>query len=100
MKPKAPGMKYRHYAPKADMVLVEPTERHGEDVAAVERTIQPVSQLAQEKPWRAGKTSGDHLHQGEQGPAIPRDCLERYWQHGARKETVAHNLFAVLREFR
>lgn len=27
-KPKAPGMKYKHYAPKADMVIVDGTRKH------------------------------------------------------------------------
>ena len=31
-KPKAPGMKYKHYAPKADMIIVE-----GEDIAVIQK---------------------------------------------------------------
>ena len=33
MKPKAPGMKYRHYAPKAELVLVEAAETTQSEVA-------------------------------------------------------------------
>ena len=87
MKPKAPGMKYRHYAPNAEMTLVE-----GEMVRVVE-FINREAKAA----LAAGKRVGII-------------CTEESRQHysdgilaviGSREheETVAHNLFAVLRDF-
>ena len=61
VKPKAPGMKYRHYAPKADMVLVE---------GAMEDVVDYINREAA-KAMGSRKESGDHLYQGEQGPVSP-----------------------------
>lgn len=87
VRPKAPGMKYRHYAPQAELVLVE-----GELDAAVAR----INFLAKEK-------LGQKYHVG----IICTDETKARYQHGivrsvglrAQEETIAHNLFAVLREF-
>ena len=87
MKPKAPGMKYRHYAPNAEMMLVE-----GE----MARVVEFINREAKEA-LAAGKRVGII-------------CTEESRQHysdgilaviGSREheETVAHNLFAVLRDF-
>lgn len=87
VRPKAPGMKYRHYAPQAELTLVE-----GELDAVVGR----IDFLAKEKlgqKYRVGVICTD-------------ETRERY-HHGevrsvglrAKEETIAHNLFAVLREF-
>lgn len=62
IKPKAPGMKYRHYAPKADLTLVE-----GETDAVVSR----INALAAEK-LGAGQRVGNHLHRGDEGPVSGR----------------------------
>ncbi len=96
VKPKAPGMKYKHYAPKADLTLVEPLPECAEDPAAVERMIEKVQDLAQEK-----------LGAGSQVGIICTDESEDRYKCGlvrsigarAEKATVAHNLYAVLREF-
>lgn len=96
VKPKAPGMKYRHYAPKADLTLVEPLSECAEDPAAVERMIEKVGELAREK-----------LEAGFQVGIICTDESESRYKGGlvrsigarAEKATVAHNLYAVLREF-
>ena len=87
VRPKAPGMKYRHYAPQAELVLVE-----GELGAVVAR----INFLAKEK-------LGQKYHVG----IICTDETKARYQHGivrsaglrAQEETIAHNLFAVLREF-
>ncbi len=47
-KPKAPGMKYKHYAPKADMIIVE-----GEETAVVEK----INLLVQEQENRGIPTA-------------------------------------------
>ena len=87
VKPKAPGMKYKHYAPKADLTLIE-----GETDAVV----LAINKLVEEKleaGYRVGvictdETSG--LYQG----GIIRSIGSRL-----KEESVAHNLYAVLREF-
>lgn len=87
LKPKAPGMKYRHYAPKADMLICE-----GKEEAVVAYINQRI--LADRA---AGKRVGVL--------ATDRTCT-RYEADlilsvGDRdqEETIAHNLFHVLREF-
>lgn len=87
VRPKAPGMKYRHYAPKARMTLVE-----GE----MEQVVRVINRLAREA-----------LKQGERVGIICTDETRFCYPAGmirsvgirAREETVAHNLYAVLREF-
>ena len=87
IKPKAPGMKYRHYAPKAEMVLVE-----GE----MEQVVRYINQETK-KAQKEGKTVGIICTE-ESRNLYPEGILEVI---GSREyeETVAHNLFAVLREF-
>ena len=87
IKPKAPGMKYRHYAPKAEMVLVE-----GE----MEQMVRYINQETK-KAQKEGKTVGIICTE-ESRNLYPEGILEVI---GSREheETVAHNLFAVLREF-
>lgn len=113
IRPKAPGMKYRHYAPRAELTLVEAAEdetagyeavRGQERVGCggqmrdgqVERMVGKVKELAHEK-----------LIQGCQVGIICTDESRSCYTEGtvrsigARKsqESVAHNLYAVLREF-
>jgi len=87
VKPRAPGMKYRHYAPKADMILVE-----GE-------TSRVVGYINHEtkKAVEAGKRIGIICTQ-ESRALYPLGILAVV---GSREheETVAHNLFSVLRDF-
>lgn len=105
VRPKAPGMKYKHYAPKADLTLVEPANvadarKTGEAIAMtqeqVEQMVKTVWKLAKEKldaGYKVGiictDESRSHYPQGEVRSI------------GARKsqESVAHNLYALLREF-
>lgn len=87
LRPKAPGMKYRHYAPHADLQLVE-----GE----TDKVVETINALVKEK-LAEGKKVGvictdetkDRFPQGEARSVGLR----------AKEETIAHNLFAVLREF-
>lgn len=87
MKPKAPGMKYRHYAPKADMVLVE---------GAMEDVVAYINREAA-KAMEAGKKVGI-ICTRESRELYPRGILEVIGSR-SQEETVAHNLFAVLRDF-
>lgn len=87
VKPKAPGMKYRHYAPKANLTLVE---------GAQEAVVSEINRMVKEK-----------LDQGFKVGVICTDETKSCYPHGelrslgmrAKEETIAHNLFAVLREF-
>ena len=127
VKPKAPGMKYRHYAPKAQLLLVELEDKGaGDEEAGREvsgeagkvvdgesgkvvsgelsiesadnqrRVAEKIMELAREK-MAAGYRVG----------IICTDESRDYYTEGivrslglrAREETIAHNLFAVLREY-
>ena len=87
IRPKAPGMKYRHYAPKAEMTLVE---------GDLEKVPKTIAQLTEERM--------------EEGLVVGIICTEEtkhFYSKGivrcmgsrSREETIAHNLFDVLREF-
>ena len=80
-------MKYRHYAPKADLTLVE-----GETEAVVET----INRLAGEKLSEGRKVG--IICTDETKDRYPAGMLESIGAR-ARQETVAHNLYAVLRDF-
>ena len=84
---KAPGMKYRHYAPKADMTLVEG------DMDKVVAYINEQTKKAEAEGKKVGIICTE-----ESRDLYPDGNLEVI---GSREheETVAHNLFAVLRDF-
>jgi L-threonylcarbamoyladenylate synthase len=85
--PKAPGMKYRHYAPKADLTIVE---------GDMDRVVDEINRLAEEK-LAAGKKVGIICTE-ETKNRYPEGMLESIGTR-SRQETIAHNLFAVLRDF-
>lgn len=85
--PKAPGMKYRHYAPKAPLTLVE-----GE----MEQVVRTINRLAKEA-LKEGKKVGI-ICTDETRSCYPAGMIQSIGIR-AREETVAHNLYAVLREF-
>lgn len=85
--PKAPGMKYRHYAPKAKLVIIE-----GQEVAVTKR----INELTAEH-----EASGTPC-----GVICARETASGYRCAnkkiiGSRQcqESIAHNLYAVLRKF-
>ncbi len=87
VQPKAPGMKYRHYAPKAPLVIVE---------GDTHRVVDKINALAEEAA-AAGKVCGI---------IATEETKERYFNgliksigYRAKEESIAHNLYAVLREF-
>lgn len=85
--PKAPGMKYRHYAPKADLIIVE-----GEAT----RVREKINELVRAN-LAAGKKTG----------VIGTDESLLYYKEGdvrsigSRKEeiTIARHLYSILRDF-
>ena len=87
VKPKAPGMKYRHYAPKAEMTLVE-----GE----MEQVVAYINREAK-IALDVGKTVG--IICTEESREFYKGGILKVIGSREHEETVAHNLFAVLREF-
>lgn len=86
-RPKAPGMKYRHYAPQGDLTIVE-----GEE----EQVREAISRMAEEKiaqGFRVGILAAD-----ETAGSYPAGLVKRI---GSRRseETIARHLYSVLREF-
>ncbi len=86
-RPKAPGMKYKHYAPRADLVLVDGEETH---------VVEKINELTR----RAGMT-------GRRAAVIGTDeTCSRYRANvvvsiGARsdEEAIARHLYKILRDF-
>ena len=85
LKPKAPGMKYRHYAPRGKMAIYK-----GSHSKVVERINEEISKLE-------GKKTG----------VLATDETKSYYKAdiiislGSREdgESIAHNLFDALRKF-
>lgn len=91
-KPKAPGMKYKHYAPKADMIIVEGGE------AAV---IAKIKELAAEKK-KGGRrvaviASDETMMQYQGNKSTAADVVLTM---GSRKDedSIARHLYHILRE--
>ena len=136
VRPKAPGMKYKHYAPKADLTLVEPgtgadRESGAEQVTGAEQKTGAGQVTGAEQKTRADRNTGAYPETGldetqlqamirkvrelsrekiEAGYKVgvictdeSRDCYTdgEVRSIGARKSqaSVAHNLYALLREF-
>lgn len=86
-KPKAPGMKYRHYAPKAKVIIIK---------GNLEKTIEKINELMV-----------NYIVEGKKvGLMVTDETIESYKceykkSMGTRSDlsTVAHNLFETLRSF-
>ena len=98
LKPKAPGMKYRHYAPKAQMLLVE-----GEPTAVVSYINAELMKLGAVREGfpdqsRPGGAKVGILASDETADAYAAGFVR---SAGSRSDlaSVGHNLFRVLREF-
>ena len=85
--PKAPGMKYRHYAPKADLAVVEGPEE------AVIRYINTAADEAEKKKKRVGIIASAETA-SRYGKGIVRSIGSR-----EREEEIALHLYEVLRNF-
>ena len=87
VKPKAPGMKYRHYAPRADLTIVEgPSDK-------VVETMNRLAAEAEENGKKVGMIATD-----ETKSRYPHGIVMSL---GARsnEEEIAQHLFEVLRKF-
>ena len=85
--PKAPGMKYKHYAPKADLVLVD-----GE----AENVVKKINELVAEKQkngLKVGVIATDETKDQYQADIVV--------SIGARadEDAIAQHLYKILREF-
>ena len=87
VRPKAPGMKYRHYAPKAPMILVK-----GRESDVVDK-INSLVREAEKQGKKAGVIGTEETVQ-RYGEGIVKCIATR-----RREETIAQNLYEVLREF-
>ena len=85
--PKAPGMKYRHYAPKGDLTIVEGTR---DQVAAY---INAALARAEKEGHRTGVICTDETRALYRADSVK--------SAGTRRDeaTIAHDLFRILREF-
>ena len=136
VRPKAPGMKYKHYAPKADLTLVEPgtgadRESGAEQVTGAEQKTGAGQKTGAEQKTGADRNTGADPETGldeaqlqamirkvrelsrekiEAGYKVGVICTDEsrgcytdgeVRSIGARKSqaSVAHNLYALLREF-
>ena len=99
VRPKAPGMKYKHYAPKADLTLVEPEDvdrENGLDEKQLQAMIGKVRELSRgkiEAGCKVGVICTDESRPCSTDGAV-RSIGERQSQ-----ASVAQNLYALLREF-
>lgn len=86
-KPKAPGMRYKHYAPKADLILVE-----GETEAVVSYINELVRQQ-QEKGLGVGVIATDETYDRYRADVV--------FSIGARddEDAIAQHLYKILRDF-
>ena len=85
--PKAPGMKYRHYAPKADLSIVEGSQ--DEVIACINR----LTHEAAARGLKAGIIATDETKdQYSDGLVLSIGSREE-------EETIAHHLYEVLRDF-
>ena len=86
-RPKAPGMKYRHYAPKADLTIIE-----GE----LSRVIDQINRLTAQKVSE-GKKVG--IIATEETKKFYRDGMIKVICSRKKEETIAKHLYSILREF-
>ena len=108
--PKAPGMKYRHYAPKAEMVLFcsleekeseekeskekEPKKKESEDKTSGKRGTEDRISEEKESGYKVSKRIAEYLE--EEGRGFPREkiavfCAEEtkhFYQEMAEKEGI------------
>ncbi len=96
VKPKAPGMKYRHYAPKAELVLVEEDGRRAGEGGCGDAAVDTINRLVRER-MAEGRTVGI-LCTDETKDRYPEGVVRSVGLR-ASQESVARSLFAVLREF-
>lgn len=86
-RPKAPGMKYRHYAPKAELIVVE-----GPSYKVIE-TIGTLAAEQEAKGKKVGIIATEEYQSGYHSGLIEIIGTRE------KEETIAQNLYHILREF-
>jgi L-threonylcarbamoyladenylate synthase len=84
-KPKAPGMKYRHYAPKAQVKIVQ---------GDLKKTIEKINEMVQNY---IGEKKAVGIMATDETQASYKSGVVVSLGSRANMETVAHNLFETLR---
>lgn len=85
--PKAPGMRYKHYAPKAELIIIE-----GNASAVAEKINQLIAEKSAEG-FRVGVISTDESL-GKYPCGVVKSIGSR-----EEEETIAQNLYGILRAF-
>ena len=88
-KPKAPGMKYRHYAPKSAMYLLE-----GEAASCLPQCVENALNAGKRVGVLCSKSTAQALTQNDNASG---NLLVASW--GESLEELAANLFYLLRDF-
>ena len=91
LRPKAPGMKYRHYAPQADLKIVQ--GERGRVIAA----ICSLSEKAAGAGRKVGIIATDETRDSYLG--IPGDPVIRSVGTRAEEISISRHLYGILREF-
>ncbi|MGD9677961.1 MAG: L-threonylcarbamoyladenylate synthase [Vulcanibacillus sp.] len=86
--PKSPGMKYRHYAPKGEMVIITGNEN---------RVTQKINSLIQEQ-LNSGKSVGILTTEEHKNQYLNANLIFAYGNND-NMYPLAENLYDVLREF-
>lgn len=86
-RPKAPGMRYKHYAPKGDLTIVE-----GDELAVIER-IRSLTKEKMDEHYQVGIIATDETKDKYKVGQV-KSIGKRSDEH-----TISHNLYNVLREF-
>lgn len=87
VKPKAPGMKYRHYAPKADLMIVN---------GRAEQVIAEINRRAE--TCKRGHRLCGVICTDETQNAYHADYVKSIGSRN-NEDAIAHNLYRILREF-
>lgn len=87
VRPKAPGMKYKHYAPKADLILVSGSEK---------QVTEKINALVRERQAEGKKTG--IICTDETYGSYSADVVKSI---GSRQDedSIARHLYAILRDF-
>ena len=85
--PKAPGMKYRHYAPKADLAVVE---------GNTEQVTAYINRMTEEAVSQGGRVG---IIATDETSALYKNGVVRSIGSREDEETIAHHLYEVLRDF-
>ncbi len=121
LRPKAPGMKYKHYAPKGDLTLIElKHETIKELYTPGSRLYSQVSRMMADSgknwkldmesfymAWKVNEAAARKERDGAKVGVICTDetmeeytvAVKRSIGRRSSQDSVAHNLYAVLRDF-